>query len=121
MTPFRAAAGVVDRLQGLPLPNYITLYAIAVSKKPNLDGMVAEADIVSYCPVAIHFSSVRQELRSSRRVSIPLIEGTWSQLYIQLQDAAGEPFGKAVAMLGGPAAHWLDAGPDMITITARRP
>lgn len=121
MTPFRAAAGVVDRLQGLPLPDAITLYAIAVSKKPNLDGIVAQADIVSDCAVAIEFSSVRHELRNKRRVSIPLIEGTWSQLYIQLHDAAGEPFGKAVAALGGVAAHWLDAAPDMITVTSRRP
>ncbi|MBA3041252.1 MAG: hypothetical protein KJ690_15550 [Alphaproteobacteria bacterium] len=118
MTHFRAATGVVDRLQGLPLPNDITLYAIAVSSKPNLDGVVDPDAIVSHRPVAIEFSLERNELRSKSRVSIPLIEGAWGQIYIQLHDAAGVPYGKGVAAMGGLAAHWLDAAPDMITVTA---
>lgn len=118
MTQFRAATGVVDRLQGLPLPNDITLYAVAVSSKPNLDGVVDPAAIVSHCPVAIEFSLERRELRSKARVSIPLIEGAWTQLYIQLHDATGVPFGKGVANMGGSAAHWIEAAPDMITVTA---
>ena len=118
MTQFRAAMGVVDRLQGFPLPNDITLYAVAVSSKPNLDGVVDPAAIVSHCPVAIEFSLERRELRSKARVSIPLIEGTWTQLYIQLHDATGVPFGKGAAALGGLAAHWIEAARDMITVTA---
>lgn len=118
MTQFRAATGVVDRLQGLPLPNNITLYAIAVSSKPNLDGIVDPGAIVSHCPVPIEFGLERNELRSKSRVSIPLIEGAWAQLYIQLHDAEGAPYGKGVAAMGGLAAHWLDAAPDMITVTA---
>lgn len=118
MTQFRAAMGVVDRLQSLPLPNDITLYAIAVSSKPNLDGIVNPAAIVSHYPVAIEFCLERNELRSKARVSIPLIEGTWGRLYIQLHDADGVPYGKGVAAMGGLAAHWLDAAPDMITVTA---
>lgn len=117
MTQFRAAMGVVDCLQGLPLPNYITLYAIAVASKPNLDGVVDPAAVVSYCPVAIEFSLERRELRSKARVRIPLIEGAWSELYIQLHDATGVPYGKGVASMGGLAAHWLEAAPDMITVT----
>jgi hypothetical protein len=118
MTQFRAATGVVDRLQGFPLPNNITLYAIAVSSKPNLDGIVNPDAIVSHYPVPIEFSLERNELRSKARVSIPLIEGAWARLYIQLQDAEGVPYGKGVAAMGGLAAHWLDAAPDMITVAA---
>ena len=117
MTPFRAAAGVVDRLRGVPLPNEITLYAIAVSSRPNLDGIVDPDTIVSHCPVAVEFNLVRNELRNNARVSIPLIEGSWGQLYIQLHDTAGAPYGKGVASMGGFAAHWLEAAPDMITVT----
>lgn len=119
MTHFRAAAGVVDRLQGLPLPHDITLYAIAVARKPNLDGIVNPDAIVSHCPVAVEFHLVRNELRSKARISIPLIEGAWGQLYIQLHDAAGEPYGKGVAAMSGLATHWLEAAPDMITVTTR--
>ena len=118
MTQFRAATGVVDRLQGLPLPNDITLYAIAVSSKPNLDGIVDPDAVVSHCPVPIEFSLERNELRSKTRVSIPLIEGAWCHLYIQLHDAAGVPYGKGVASMGGLAAHWIEAAPDMITVKA---
>lgn len=121
MTQFRAATGVVDRLQDLPLPNNITLYAIAVSSKPNLDGIVDPDAIVSHCPVPIEFSLERNELRSKARVNIPLIEGAWRHLYIQLLDAEGVPYGKGVAALGGLAAHWLEAAPDMITVTAPVP
>lgn len=118
MTQFRAAMGVVDRLQGFPLPNSITLYAIAVSSKPNLDGVVDPAAIVSYCPVAIEFSLEGRELRSKARVSIPLVGGAWSELYIQLHDGTGMPYGKGVASISGLAAHWIEASPNMITITA---
>lgn len=118
MTQFRAATGVVDRLQGLPLPTDITLYAVAVTGRPNLDGVVDPATVISHCRVAVEFSLERGELRSKAKVSIPLIEGAWHHLYIQLHDAGGVPFGKGVASMGGVAAHWLEAAPDMITVTA---
>ena len=106
MTPFRAAAGVVDRLQGLPLPKAINLYATLIAKKPNHDGGGYEpSDVVSYSPVPIQFGWDRHELRNDARVRIFLIEGSWSDLYIQLQDEDGEPFGKGAVALGGSAAH----------------
>lgn len=118
MTPFRAATGVVDRLQGLPLPDAITLYAIAASSKPDLNGVFDPADIVSFRPVAIEFRLERRELRSKVPVNIPLIEGVWRELYLQLHDTTGLPFSKGAATISGPAAHWLEAAPDMITVVA---
>jgi hypothetical protein len=121
MTPFRAATGVVDRLQGLPLPDDITLFAIALCKKPNLDGVGYDSfDVVSADPVAIHFQLDRQELRNKSRVRIPLIEGSWRDLYIQIHDQDGEPFGKGVVAMGGLAKDWIEASSDVITISSRR-
>lgn len=119
MTPFRAAMGVVDRLQGLPLPKEITLYAIAASSRPNLDGVIDPDDVVSECPVEVHFTLERDELRSKSNVNIPLIEGTWTRLYVQLRDESGALFGKGVAAMAGKASHWLTAAPDMLTIATR--
>lgn len=120
MTPFRAAAGVVDRLTGLPLPDDITLFAIALCRKPNLDGGYEPSDVVSSAPVAVHFRLDRQELQNSSTVRIPLIEGSWPDLYLQLHDSEGAPMAKGAVAFGSAAEGWIEASPEVIAISSRR-
>lgn len=122
MTPFKASAGVVDRIAGLPLPRTITLYAILLTKRPNLDGTgFLSSDIVSDRPVAIDFECDRHELRNKTVAQFHLVEGSWRNLYIQLHDETGEPFGKGMVTARGNLEHWIRASAETIIIAPSRP
>lgn len=121
MTPFKASGGVVDRIAGLPLPQEITLYAILLSKKPNLDGTgFTPSDVVSDRAVRVNFEFDRDNLVNKNALEFHLVEGEWDHLYIQFHDQAGEPFAKGMVIARGSLEQWVRAVPDTVTVYPRR-
>lgn len=119
-TAFRSAAGVVDRLQGEPLPETINLFAIATTAPPNPDGNgFLPKDVASAAPTPVTFHLIRDELRNPDPVCIHLLEGPWPRLYLQLTDEMGEPYAKGEMALSGVGRHYIEARAEKLTIVSR--
>jgi len=114
-TPFWAAVGVVDRDPNAAQPDKATLIATVLSGRPNLDGGFDVADVISYCPVEIQFEIADGLLVNKDIVRLPLIGGTWNEVFIQLASVSGTPIAKSVVQTRKVVSDWLQAA------TANRP